>query len=136
MESRLWLAGLAALCGAASPSYAGGPGVGLGAIRGTVEIRSLAPGSKWRKAKPGELLGTFLLRTGPRSSVHLQQYEFEVYRKQGPPCGVKPRAVACVDGNSLVRIESRCGYQVRVLQGRISAADGKPGKSIGRKLSG
>lgn len=137
MRSRLCLVGLGlvALCGAPSPLHAGRPGVGLAGIRGTVEIRSLAPGSPWRRAKPGELLGTYLLRTGPRSSVHLQQYAVEVYRKRRP-WGASPRSVACVDSNSVVRIQSNCGYQVQLLRGRISAADGKPGKSIGRELAG
>jgi hypothetical protein len=35
-----------------------------------------------------------------------------------------------VDPNSLIRIESYADYSVRVLRGRISAADGRRGKSV------
>ena len=109
--------------------------VGPAVLRGNVVIRSLAPGSHWRKAKPGEFLGTYLLRTGARSSVHLQEFAGEVYRPTRP-WGVRPRSVACVDSLSVVRFPTNCGYRVQVLQGRMSAADGKPGKSLGPALSG
>jgi hypothetical protein len=131
MRSRFWLlgVGLAALLGAPSPTSAGGPGVGIVKIHGTVEIKSLVSGGQWRRAKLGELHGAYtncLLRTGPRSWVHLR--DFEAPRS--------PRKnVGCVDANSVVRIRSNCGYRIEVLQGQVSAIDGKPGKSLFRVAS-
>ena len=126
MLVRLFLlgVGLAALLGAPAPTTAGGPGIGIVKIHGTVEIKSSSPGARWRPAKRGELYGAYtncLLRTGPRSCVHLRDFE-------SPK---SPRSnVGCVDANSLLRIRSNCGYHIEVLQGQVSAVDGKRGKSL------
>jgi hypothetical protein len=116
---RLVGVGLLALFGASSPAVAGGPGVGIEKLHGTAEIRPLGRGARWRRAKPGELTGAYLLRTGPRSWAHLREY--------GAP---KPESKGCVDARSLLRIRSNCGYRIEVLRGKVSAADGKQGKSL------
>lgn len=126
MPSRFWLlaAGVAALLGLPSPTSAGGPGVGIVKMHGTVEIKSLVRGGQWRRAKRGELYGDYtncLLRTGPRSWVHLR--DFEAPKSPGSNVG-------CVDANSLVAIRSNCGYRIEVLQGQVSAVDGKQGKRL------
>ena len=131
MRSRCLLlgAGVAALLGLPAPTSAGGPGVGIVSIHGTVEIKSLDRGGRWRRVKRGELQGTYtncLLRTGPRSWVHLRDFE----APNSPSSNV-----GCVDANSLVRIRSNCGYRIEVLKGQVSAVDGKQGKSLFRVAS-
>jgi hypothetical protein len=66
---------------------------------------------RWRRAAPGYLGGTMLLKTGPHSWAHIG-------------------AGICVDPNSTVRIESYADYGIRVIRGRVSAADGKPGPRL------
>ena len=131
MAPKGWLVGLALAAVLAIPSStsAGGPGVGIVKMRGTVQIKSLSPGGKWRPAQRGELYGQYtrcLLRTGPRSWVHLRDFN-------------TPRSargnVACVEANSVVRIYSNCGYRVELQQGRMSAIDGRRGKSLRRIAS-
>src|SRR5262249_3363535 len=120
MKKLGFVAAAAAVLFPAAPSRAGGPGAAMTAIHGRVEIKPLerrckywhpaswgnvkkvriepfGPGSSWRHAKRGELEGTFLIRTGPHSWVHLR-YE--------------NRDVACIDSNSLIRIRSGCGFDV------------------------
>lgn len=119
---------------AAAPTRAGGPGVNITAIHGTVDMKPLATGVQqwrpaggkvrlrreklvgdhWRPLKTGEVIGTYLLRTGKRSWVHLMRNAY------------------CVDANSLLRIESGCGYRITVLRGQVSRADGKRGKPLPR----
>src|SRR5207249_2443652 len=77
-----------------------------------VQIEPFAPGRHWRKPKLGELTGSFLVRTGARSSMRLNGN------------------LGCVDSNSLVRIDSGCGFSIKVLRGRISAVDGRRGRSL------
>src|SRR5258708_6066981 len=50
----------------------------------------------WQPARPGELIGAFLLRTGPRSWVHLHG------------------RLGCLDSNSLVHIDSGDEFEVTV----------------------
>lgn len=128
MSSRFWLVGvgLAALLGVPAPTNAGGPGVGIVRIHGTAEIKSLAGGGRWRPAKRGELVGAYLLRTGPRSWVHLRDF--------AAPRSARSN-VGCVDPGSVVRIESNCGYRIEVLQGKVSAVDGRWGRSLFRVAS-
>jgi hypothetical protein len=129
MQRRFWLvgAGLVALLGAAHPTHAGGNTVAITEIRGQVEIRSLQPGGHWRRAQPGILIGTYLLRTGPRSWVHLEE--------RG---GWRPRRLnrGCVDAGSLLRVQSSCGFQIQVLRGGISTVDGKRGATLFRTVGG
>jgi hypothetical protein len=66
---------------------------------------------RWQPARTGELVGTYLLRTGPRSWAHLN-------------------AGGCVDSNSLVHIESVADFIIRVRRGQVSAADGKRGEGL------
>ena len=133
MKLQVWFAGVTLILVAAAPVRAGGAGpLELRAMRGTVEIKPLQPTEywwttpgirtwprgrqrlkigKWQPARAGDLVGTFLLRTGMRSWVHLQGKSF------------------CVDPNSLLRIESAADYGIQVLRGRVSAADGKRGNA-------
>ena len=130
MRSSYWLVvvGLVTLLGAPSPSSAGGNVVRITAIRGRVEIKPLEGGGSWRRAELGELQGTFLLRTGPRSWAHLQ--EAGAWRPRRLDRG-------CVDANSLLRVGSwGCGFQIEVLRGRISAVDGRRGKGRFRSVGG
>jgi len=73
-----------------------------------------------RSAKRGELEGTFLIRTGPRSSLQLRYDDHDV---------------ACIDSNSPVRIRSGCGFDVEVLRGHASKVDGRKGPRLSRKCS-
>ncbi len=137
MRFRGWLIGIAmAALLLTAPTHAGGPSAAITRIHGDVDIRPLqrgckyrrfppgaamqierfAPGLHWRRAKLGELGGTFLVRTGPRSSVHLNG------------------DLGCVDSNSLVRIDSGCGFAIKVLRGKVSAVDGRSGPSLGRRF--
>ena len=129
MLSRFWLigAGLAAFLGTSSPTSAGGNSVAITEVRGRVEIKPLQPGGHWSRAKPGLIVGTLLLRTGPRSWAHLEE--------RG---GWMPRRFnrGCVDARSLIRVESSCGFGVEVLRGQISAVDGKRGKILFKTVGG
>jgi hypothetical protein len=121
----------------AAPTQAGGPGVDITVIRGTVEMKPLesgmyrwpppngralqrvkVTGEQWRPATRGEVVGTYLLRTGSGSYAHLVGSGY------------------CLDANSLVRVESGCGFRITVLKGRISKADGKRGKALPKVLEG
>jgi hypothetical protein len=127
MKPRSWLIGLglATVLAGAAATEAGGPGMGLSMLHGTVEIKPVGAG-EWQRAQPGELLGTYLVRTGPRSWAHLRDYAAED----------KAQAmVGCLDANSLVRVRSSCGFDIEVLRGRISAIDGRPGKALFRVAS-
>lgn len=141
---RIWI--IAAAAGIFFPATAmgaGGPGAIVTAIHGQAEIKPLeqggklwyrgrlwtsrygksetfASGSSWRRAKRGELEGTFLIRTGPRSWVHLRHNN---------------RDVACLESNSLVRIRSGCGFEVEVIRGHASAIDGRLGPWLTRSFS-
>jgi hypothetical protein len=141
MQPRFWLVGigLAALLGAPAPTGAGGGGpLELTRISGVVEIKLLADGGeywhqragsdrrvieslrpvgRWQRAKTGYIVGTFLLRTGPRSWVHLDD------------------RLWCVDANTLVRIESYADYGIQVLRGQVSRADGRRGKPVFKKFA-
>jgi len=141
MQPRFWLVGvcLVALLGAPAPTGAGGAGpLALTRISGVVEIKllvdggeywhqragsdrrvieSLGPVGRWKRAKTGDIVGTFLLRTGPRSWVHLDH------------------RLWCVDANSLVRIESYADYGIEVLRGQVSRADGRRGKPVFKKFA-
>ena len=129
MESKLWLvaACLAAYLRAASPANAGGNSVVITEVRGTVEMKPIRPEGHWSRAKPGLIVGAYLLRTGPRSRAHLEE--------RG---GWLPRRFnrGCVDARSLVRVESSCGFRLDVLRGQISAVDGKRGKSLFKSVGG
>ena len=123
MQSRLWLVGVGVgvLMGAACRARAGGNSVAIARIHGKLGIRSIQPGGPWRRAKPGILTGTYLLRTGPCSWAHLEE--------RG---GWLPRRFnrGCVDARSLLRVESSCGFHIQVLRGQISAVDGRRGESL------
>ncbi len=130
MRSEFWIvaAGLASLVAAARPAVAGGNLVEITRVKGSVEIKSLAPTGKWQPATPGVVSGRYLLRTGPGGSVRLREIGGWVPRRLNR---------ACVDGNSLLRIESfGCGFRVEVLSGRVSAADGKRGAAVFRIAAG
>lgn len=119
-----------------SPASAGGPGAEVVRVHGKVWIKPLmrrceyyrpAGGGRmraepirgigrWRRMKTGELSGVFMIRTGARSWIHL---------------GAR---AACIDANSLITIQSNCGYQITVLRGRVTAVDGRAGKSLGTQL--
>ena len=129
MLSRFWLigVGLAAFLGASSPASAGGNSLAITKVRGRVEIKPLQPAGHWSRAKPGPIVGTYLLRTGPHSWAHL------VERGGWVPCRFNR---GCVDARSLVRVESSCGFRLDVLRGQISAVDGKRGKSLFKTMGG
>jgi hypothetical protein len=123
MQRSLWLAGfmLAASVLTAHPVDAGGRYgmVALGRTHGRVEIKLLKPGSQWRPARPGEELPpngtTAMLRTGRGSWAHIL---------------VGRRAHRCVDSGSLVRINWDSEASIDVLRGKMSAVDGRRGKSL------
>jgi hypothetical protein len=106
---------------------AGGNVVALTRLRGKVEIRSVQPGGRWRPARAGTLSGSYLVRTGRGSSVHLQEKGGWVPRRFGQ---------ACMDANGLLRVDSTCGFRLQVLKGRLSAADGKRGPSTVTRAAG
>lgn len=129
MKKLYVIAAVGAVFFPATAGRAGGPGAVVTAIHGQVEIQPLqrhcrylhpssrgtsaepfGPGSSWRRAKRGELEGTFLIRTGPRSRVHLRYDN---------------RNVACIDSNSLIQIRSGCGFEVKVIRGQASPVDGR-----------
>jgi hypothetical protein len=115
----------------AFPAWAGGAGpLEINQIQGSVEIKPLSelenwPESgprvktdqqrKWLPANSGGLVGTYLLRTGPRSYVYLNNQRW------------------CLDPNSLIRVDSAADFGIVVLRGQVSAADGKRGKSLFRE---
>ena len=134
MRLTFWLVvvGLAAV--GALPAGAGGAGpLWISQVAGEARIKPLdraeywrhggegwkkepiGPRGRWRSVETGGIVGTCLLRTGPRSWVHLSGKTW------------------CVDPNSLIRIESGSDFRLVVLRGRISAADGKPGKRLFRE---
>jgi hypothetical protein len=104
----------ATLLMAAAPVNAGGRyPMYISEIHGDVDIRLDKQGSRWQKPKPGALMGgTYLLRTGPHSYVHLNG------------------KFRCVDANSLIRINFDSEASIDVLRGQMSAVDGKRGKSL------
>jgi len=115
MQLKSLLLGLgAAVClYVASPAQAGGIGqVVITGLHGRVEIKPLHPGGRWQRAKIGGLQGMYLLRTGPRSWVHLGNTK------------------ACVDSNTLLFIGSGSDSEIKVRRGRVSAIDGKRGKRL------
>jgi hypothetical protein len=99
---------------AATPASAGGRyPMYLTKVHGDVQIRLDKPGSRWQKPKLGALDGgPYLLRTGARSYAHLN------------------RTFRCVDSNSVIRINLDSEASIDVLRGRMSAVDGKRGKSL------
>jgi hypothetical protein len=129
MLSQFRLIGLSltALLGAASAANAGGNSVAITEVRGTVELKSLQPGGHWSRAKPGLIAGTYLMRTGPRSWARLEE------RGGWMPHNFNR---GCVDANTLIRVESSCGFRIQVLRGQISAVDGKRGKSMFKTVGG
>ena len=81
-------------------------------IHGDVQVRLDKPGSRWQKAKLGELMGgPWLLRTGKHSYAHLFN-------------------IRCVDSRSIVRIEWDSEASITVVKGQMSAVDGRRGKSL------
>jgi hypothetical protein len=123
MPIRFWLLGgaLAALVGMVGPTRAGGRGpLNVTAVHGKVEVKDLASNREqgwpvrpgWRRVKRGAVLRGVLLRTGPRSWVHLD----------------RPRV--CVDANSLLRIHLDSEASIDVLRGQMSAVDGRRGESL------
>jgi hypothetical protein len=130
----LWIgiAFVALVCATSSALAGGGGPVAITGIGGKVEVKPLTPDTEWRPltrdgrvpyrrlrngwqcAKPGELVGTFLLRTGPRSWVHLNS------------------TFGCVDSDSLIHIDSGSDFLVTIRRGQISAVDGKRGKRLAR----
>jgi len=107
--------GMAVCLGAASPAKSGGIGqVVIAKLHGRVEIKPLQAGGRWQRAKPSTLQGMYMLRTGPRSWVHLGNTK------------------GCVDSNSLVFIGSGSDSEIKVRRGRVSAIDGKRGKRLTR----
>jgi hypothetical protein len=135
MQSRFFPASiaLAAVIGAGPASAGGGGPLVISRVSGRAEIKPLdraeywrdggqrwkkepiGPRGRWRPVETGGIVGTCLLRTGPRSSVHLVGKEW------------------CVDPNSLIRIESGSDFRVVVLRGRVSAVDGKRGRGVFRE---
>src|SRR4051794_18086848 len=84
-------------------AQAGGPSAVLSALSGQVGVRPLTPGSAWHAAQRGPLVGDYLVRTRQGAWAHLNGN------------------VACIDGSSLIRIHSNCGYRIEVLCGHLSA---------------
>lgn len=122
--------GLLSLAGAL-PATAGGAGpLTIEEVRGQVTIKpldqakywgvdkryprsgSVGPVGRWRSAAIGNIVGKYLLRTGPRSRVHLQDGKW------------------CVDANSLLLVDSAADFGITVLRGQVSEADGKRGKRL------
>jgi hypothetical protein len=160
MRSRRWVfsagvsraAVLITLSLAANPVSAGGNFVVITAIHGRVEMKPLRPGAHWMRAKPGLLGGAYLLRTGPRSWVHLAARGDGSVRAAGKTAplhawaqraqraarGENPGDLefGCVDGGSLIRVVSTGTLKVEVLRGQVSAVDGRRGRSLGRRFDG
>jgi hypothetical protein len=133
MQSRFFPASiaLAAVIGALPASAGGGGPLVISRISGRAEIKPLdraeywrdggerwkivpiGPRGRWRPVETAGIDGTCLLRTGPRSWVHLQ-------------------GRWCVDPNSLIRIESGSDFRIVVLRGRVSAVDGR-GRGVFRE---
>ena len=149
------VAALVTLSLAANPVSAGGNFVVITAIHGWVEMKPLRPGARWMRAKPGVLGGAYLLRTGPRSWVHLAargdgsvraagQTEPLAYRAWARRAQRAARGEAnledlefgCVDGGSLIRVLSTGTLKVEVLRGQVSAVDGRRGRGLGRRFDG
>ena len=128
----MWRAGLSVVVGIATclsfaaPAQAGGGGtVSITRTNGTVLIRpvdfqsgrALGP---WRSATKDVLVGTYLMRTGRGSWAHVSL-----------PFGIRQRGRwrylpgGCVDGSSLIRIDSYADSAIRVLRGKLSPLDGK-----------
>jgi hypothetical protein len=116
MKTKLRVTGFAfaAMLVTAAPVEAGGRyPLSITKVGGDVQVRLIAPGSRWKKANAGmQLDGPYLLRTGPRSYAHLQGN------------------FRCVDANSLIQINHDSEASIDVLSGQMSAVDGKPGKSM------
>ena len=123
----------AVLLSLAYPLRAGGVGpLVLTQVHGRVQIKPLYPScilrlrtadgygppqrlaDGWQPARPGELIGDFLLRTGPRSWAHLHG------------------DWGCLDSDSLAHIDSGDEFAVTVKRGRVSAVDGRRGPALGK----
>ena len=63
----------------------------------------------WQTARKGQYMGVFLLRTANGAWAHLNG-------KSG-----------CVDGHSLLEIDSAADVDIKVVQGGISSVDGRKG---------
>jgi hypothetical protein len=135
MRFKFWLFALVlnGLIGA-FPASAGGAGpLVVSRVSGKVEVKPLdraeywrvggnrwkreriGPVGRWRALETGGIVGTCLVRTGPRSWMRLAGKTW------------------CVDPHSLVRVESGADFRIVVLRGRVSAVDGKRGKSLFRE---
>lgn len=110
-------------------SFGGGGPVVLNRWHGGVQIKPLESGSYFRKAygnpnialkrgwQPvmrGEYVGSFLLRTAKGAWAHLNE--------KG----------ACLDGSSLLMVQSFADVELVLRRGRISAVDGKRGPALAR----
>lgn len=81
-------------------------------FRKSIDDKGTAVPKEWQPVRAGMYVGRFLLRTGPRSWVHMNG------------------KLACVDRCSVVLFDSGSDIWAAVLRGRLSDVDGRRGKAI------
>ncbi len=128
--------GLAALWPTPHARAGGGGPLKITRVHGRVEVEPLTADvsywsegkqvgkvGRWTPVRAGYVVGTFLMRTGPRrvpaerAAAHLQWRQM------------------CLDPNSMIRVESYADFGIRVLRGRISAVDGRRGPALFRRYA-
>ncbi|MBA3726340.1 MAG: hypothetical protein H0W86_07775 [Armatimonadetes bacterium] len=121
---------LAAFATCSSAAHVGGGGpLALDQWHGKVEVKPIeknsffrakfgappiALKSGWQPVLKGEYVGAILIRTAKRAWLHLGN------------------DTTCLDGGSLVRIDSGSDIGVLLRRGRLSKADGRRGPSIAK----